>query len=178
MRPFSCKVKLIDDVTEDDLDKAADEATLGLDEAERAKIEKSVAVINAVYGAPARLEALAADIFAHWETRSEEMRKFIGSPGKAFIVGATREICANLYDEIVKLKPEWHHDADDKGVIKVVYSGKAQDVMPGARHVRRDGQNKVIQKRLRDAEDELQIVLVQKHDADRFRRASAAYALP
>ncbi|GAA1022535.1 MULTISPECIES: type I restriction endonuclease subunit R [Amycolatopsis] len=158
--PRLVKVKLIDDVTEDDLDKAADEATLGLDEAERAKIEKSVAVVNAVYGAPARLEALAADIVAHWETRSEEMRKFIGSPGKAFIVGATREICANLYDEIVKIKPEWHHDAVDKGVIKVVYSGTAQDVLPVARHVRRDGQNKVIQKRLRDAEDELQIVLV------------------
>ncbi|ATY13540.1 type I restriction endonuclease subunit R [Amycolatopsis sp. AA4] len=158
--PRLVKVKLIDDVTEDDLDKAADEATLGLDEVERAKIEKSVAVINAVYGAPARLEALAADIVAHWETRSEEMCKFIGSPGKAFIVGATREICANLYDEIVKLKPEWHHDAVDKGVIKVVYSGTAQDVVPVARHVRRDRQNKVIQKRLRDAEDELQVVLV------------------
>ena len=49
-------------VTEEDLDDAADEATTGLDDVERAQIEKSVAVINAVYGAPARLEALAADI--------------------------------------------------------------------------------------------------------------------
>ena len=145
------------DVSEEDLDRAADEATLGLDEVERAKIEKSVAVINAVYGAPARLEALAADIVQHWETRSEQMRKFIGSPGKAFIVGATREICAHLYDEIIKLKPDWHNDAVDKGVIKVVYSGSAQDVMPVAKHVRRD---KVIQKRLRDADDKLQIVIV------------------
>jgi type I restriction enzyme R subunit len=148
---------LTKDVSEEDLDRAADEATLGLDEVERAKIEKSVAVINAVYGAPARLEALAADIVQHWETRSEQMRKFIGSPGKAFIVGATREICAHLYDEIIKLKPDWHNDAVDKGVIKVVYSGSAQDVMPVAKHVRRD---KVIQKRLRDADDKLQIVIV------------------
>jgi len=154
------KVALAKDVSEEDLDRAADEATAGLDEVERAKIEQSVVVINAVYGAPARLASLAGEIVAHWEARSGEMRKFIGSPGKAFIVGATREICARLYDEIVTLRPEWHHDAVDKGVIKVVYSGSVQDVIPVAKHVRREGQNKVIQKRLRDAEDELQIVIV------------------
>jgi len=158
--PRLIKVGLTKDVSEEDLDRAADEATVGLDEVERAKIEQSVAVINAVYGAPARLEALAADIVEHWETRSQQMRKFVGSPGKAFIVCATREICAQLYEEIVRLKPDWQHEAVDKGVLKVVYSGLAKDTELVARHVRRDGQNKVIQKRLRDADDELQIVLV------------------
>jgi len=158
--PRLVKVGLTEGVSEDDLDKAADEVTIGLDEVERTQIEKSVAVINAVYGAPARLEALAADIIEHWQTRSEEMRKFISSPGKALIVGATREICANLYEEIIKIQPGWHDDAVDKGVIKVVYSGSVQDKGVVARHVRRDGQNKVIQARLRDAENELQIVIV------------------
>ncbi|MFH5229979.1 type I restriction endonuclease subunit R [Antrihabitans spumae] len=158
--PRLIRVGLAKDVTDDDLDKAADEATLGLDDIERAQIEKSVAVINAVYGAPERLATLAADIVSHWDTRSEEMRKFIESPGKAFIVGATREICANLYDEIVKLRPDWHDDAVNEGVIKVVYSGSAQDKGPVAKHVRRDGQNKVIQKRLKDPNDPLQIVIV------------------
>jgi type I restriction enzyme R subunit len=158
--PRLIKVTLVQGVSEDDLDQAADEATLGLDDVERAQIEKSVAVINAVYGAPERLAALANDIVTHWAIRSEEMRKFISAPGKAFIVGATREICANLYGEIIKLRPDWHDDAVDKGVVKVVYSGSPQDQDPVAKHVRRDAQNKVIQKRLRDAEDELQIVLV------------------
>ncbi len=158
--PRLIKVGLTKGVSEEDLDKAADEATVGLDEVEREQIEKSVAVINAVYGAPARLEALAADIVEHWETRSGEMRKFISSPGKAFIVGATREICAELYEQIIKIRPDWHNDAIDKGVIKVVYSGSAQDQGIVAKHVRRDGQNKVIQKRLRDADDELQVVIV------------------
>ncbi len=158
--PRLIKVGLASEVSEDDLDHAADEATVGLDDVERARIEKSVAVINAVYGAPARLEALAADIVKHWETRSEEMRKFLSSPGKAFIVGATREICARLYDEIVKIRPHWHSGAEDMGVIKVVYSGSAQDQPPVSNHVRRDGQNKVIQARLRDADDDLQIVIV------------------
>jgi type I restriction enzyme R subunit len=158
--PRLIKVGLTKGVSEDDLDKAADEATTGLDEVERAQIEKSVAVINAVYGAPARLEALAADIVQHWANRSAEMRKFISSPGKALIVGATREICANLYEEIIKIQPDWHDNAIDKGVIKVVYSGSAQDQGAVAKHVRRDGQNKVIQARLRDAENDLQIVIV------------------
>jgi type I restriction enzyme R subunit len=158
--PRLIKVTLAEGVTEQDLDNAADEATLGLDDVERDQVEKSVAVINAVYGAPDRLAVLAEDIVTHWEIRSQEMRKFIGAPGKAFIVGATREICAQLYEEIIKLRPHWHDDAIDKGIVKVVYSGSAQDHGLVVKHVRRDAQNKVIQKRLRDPDDELQIVLV------------------
>lgn len=158
--PRLVSVKFARDVSDDDLDAAADEASTGLDEVEREKIEKSVAVINAVYGAPARLEALAKDILVHWDLRSEALKPFIESPGKAFIVGATREICANLYEEITKLRPEWHADAIDKGVIKVVYSGSASDTGLVAKHVRREALNKTIQKRLKDAEDSLQVVIV------------------
>lgn len=164
--PRLVKVGLVRDVTEEDLDRAADEATVGLDEVERAQIEKSVAVINAVYGAPARLRALAADIVEHWANRSAELLKFISSdepeagPGKAMIVGGTREICANLYDEITKLRPGWHSEALDQGVIKVVYSGTAGDQPPVSQHVRRSSENKVIQKRLRAPADELQLVIV------------------
>jgi type I restriction enzyme, R subunit len=158
--PRLAKVGWAKDFSEDDLDHAVDEATLGLDDVERAQIEKAVAVINAIYGAPERLAALASDIVEHWQARSGEMRKFISSPGKAFIVGATREICASLYEEIIKLRPEWHGDTIDEGVIKVVYSGSPQDQGLVAQHVRREGQNKRIQQRLRDAEDKLQIVIV------------------
>ena len=145
---------------EDDLDEAAKEPTLGLDDVERAQVEKSVAIINAIYGAPERLAKLAEDIVTHWEARSDAMRPFIDCTGKAFIVGATREICARLYEQIITLRPEWGHDSVDKGVIKVVYSGSAQDSELIAKHVRREGQNKTIQKRLRDPDDELQIVIV------------------
>jgi type I restriction enzyme R subunit len=158
--PRLVTVKLTKGVSEADLDLAADEATAGLDEVEREQIEKSVAVINAVYGAPARLAALAADIVSHWEVRSGGMRKFISAPGKALIVGATRQICADLYDEIIKIRPHWHHGSIDKGVIKVVYSGSVQDQGNVATHVRRDGENKAIQQRLRDVDDDLQLVIV------------------
>ena len=159
--PRLITVKLTGEVTEEQLDLAADEATVGLDQVEREKIEQSVAVINAVYGAPARLAELASDILQHWDARSAAMRPFIESPGKAMIVCSTREICADLYEQIIKLRPDWHDDAVDAGVIKVVYSGSASDKEPVIKHVRREGQNKVIQGRLKDAEDPLQLVIVQ-----------------
>ncbi|MBI2699336.1 MAG: type I restriction endonuclease subunit R [Mycobacterium sp.] len=158
--PRLAKVGWAAGVGEADLDQAAKEATLGLDDVERAQVEKSVAVINAIYGAPARLAKLAEDIVTHWEARSAAMRPFIDCAGKAFIVGATREICARLYEEIVRLRPDWGHESVDKGVVKVVYSGSAHDSALIAKHVRREGQNKRIQKRLRDPDDELQIVIV------------------
>lgn len=158
--PCLIKVGLTSGVSDEDLDRAADEVTSGLDEVERARIEKSVAVINAVYGAPDRLRALAADLVEHWENRSSQLIKFIGAPGKALIVGGTREICANLYEEISNLRPGWHSDALGQGKIKVVYSGTAQDKPPVSQHVRRSAENKTIQQRLRDPDDDLQLVIV------------------
>jgi len=158
--PRLIKVLLADAVTEEQLDSAADEVTEGLDDAERARIEQGVAVVNAVYGAPARLTALAEDLVTHWEQRSEQMRPFIGGPGKAMIVGGTREICANLYTAITALRPDWHSEDLTRGRIKVVYSGTPSDPSPVVEHVRRDSQNKQIKERLKQPDDELEIVIV------------------
>lgn len=43
------------------------------------------------------------------------------------IVTMSRRIAVDLYDEIIRLKPEWHSDDDDKGVIKVVMTGSSSD---------------------------------------------------
>ncbi|WP_437585093.1 type I restriction endonuclease subunit R [Paramicrobacterium sp. CJ85] len=158
--PRLIKVGLAEGVDEDQIDELADEVTLGLDDAERARIEQGVAVINAVYGAPERIEALAEDLVTHWEERRDRMREFVSSPGKALIVGGTREICAKLYDAIVALRPEWHSDALDRGVIKVVYSGVPSDPELIRTHVRKDSQNAAIKERLKDADDELELVIV------------------
>ncbi len=158
--PRLIKVAFADDATEEDIDRAADEYTLGLDDSERARLEASVAVVNAVYGAPDRIETLAADLVRHWEERRERMKPFLESPGKALIVGGTREICARLYSAIIALRPDWHSDALDSGRIKVVYSGSASDQPPVSEHVRRDSENKTIKARLKNADDELELVIV------------------
>ncbi len=161
------KVKLSGGLTAEDLDRVADETVHGLDEAERSRIEKSVLVINAIYGAPERLRTLAADIVEHWEKRRAAIEPALRDGdegpvphGKAMIVGATREICANLYAEIVKLRPQWHSNDLDKGVIKVVYSGNATDLPPIRDHVRRSSENDVVKRRLTEVDDELELVIV------------------
>ncbi|MBS1905482.1 MAG: type I restriction endonuclease subunit R [Actinobacteria bacterium] len=158
--PRLLKVGFAAGASEEDIDRAADEYTVGLDDTERAQLEASVAVVNAVYGAPARIERLAKDLVTHWEERRARMLPFIESPGKALIVGGTREICARLYDAIVALRPDWHSDALDAGKIKVVYSGSATDQPPVSDHVRRDSENAAIKKRLKDPGDELELVIV------------------
>jgi type I restriction enzyme R subunit len=76
-------VDLPADVAPEVIDERADELTAGLDEAERERIKRAVAVMNGLYGAPERLKKVAADLVAHWEARSTQMRKFIDGPGKA-----------------------------------------------------------------------------------------------
>src|SRR5690606_3905260 len=142
-------------------DERADTVTAGLDDAEKARIQRAVAVMNAVYGAPDRLRTLAADLVAHWETRSQQMRKFIDGPGKGMIVCATRDICARLYDEIIQLRPEWHSDADDLGEAKVIYAGGPEAVPHVRTHVRRPAQLKAVRRRATDPDDELELIIVQ-----------------
>ncbi|MDF8263739.1 type I restriction endonuclease subunit R [Luteipulveratus flavus] len=158
--PRLIKVERKGDLDDESLDAAADEATAGLDDAERTKVEQSVAVLNAVYGTPARLATLADDFVAHWEARRERMRPFIGADGKAMIVCATRQICADLYDAITALRKDWHSDDISKGVIKVVYSGDPSDTGAVKKHVRRPSENATIKQRLKDVDDELEIVIV------------------
>lgn len=57
----------------------------------------------------------------HFPTRTETF------PGKAMIVAMSREICVDLYNAIVAIKPEWHNDDPAKGAIKIVMTGSASD---------------------------------------------------
>lgn len=153
------------DVSEDVIDAAADEATEGLDAIEREKVERSVAVINELYGHPDRIRQLAADLLTHWEQRKAAMLPQIEIGGKAMVVCATREIAARLYEEIVTQRREagddtWHSDAIEGGKVKVVYSGTTTDPDPISRHVRRGHEQQAIQKRIKTADDELEIVIV------------------
>ena len=63
----------------------------------------------AVVGAKDRLEEVAADLVAHWEQRSASL------VGKAMVVCMSRQICVDLYDEIIRLRPDWHSADPSKG---------------------------------------------------------------
>lgn len=118
-------------------------------------------------GAKARLETLAAKIVEHYEARSEVI------DGKAMIVCMSRDICMNLYDEIIALRPAWHDEDDSKGRIKVVMDanvGKKRHAETDADYVERTertkyhGRTKARREKLADRiksfEDPLQLVIV------------------
>ena len=53
-------------------------------------------------GAEPRIASVAADLVAHFEERNN------AQDGKAMVVAMSREICVHLYNEITKLRPDWH----------------------------------------------------------------------
>ncbi len=72
------------------------------------------ATLESLVGIDSRLKGVAQDFISHFENRLEKLE------GKAMIVCMSRQICVDLYAQIIKLRPHWHHDEDDKGTIKVV----------------------------------------------------------
>lgn len=143
------------------LDDAAEELTRDLDDTEKARIQQRAAALETVYGAPQRLQRLAQDLVRHWEDRRESMHSQIGVPGKAMVVCATRVVAARLYEQIAALRPDWATDDDRTGKVKVIYSGTPGEGGEVAPHLRRPSQNRALQERLKDPEDELEIAIVQ-----------------
>lgn len=109
---------------------------------------------EAVVGSEGRLKQVAKDMVAHFEERTK------GSKGKAMFVAMSRRIAVELHDEIVKLRPEWYHKDDDKGVIKVIMTGSSSDELNWQEHIRNKKKRTDIGNRLKDPEDELKIVIV------------------
>ena len=76
------------------------------------------------------------------------------------IVTATRSIAARLYDEIIALRPDWHDDSDAKGRIKAVYTANPSDPEQIKAHMRRPSAIAAVKQRVKDPDDELEIVIV------------------
>lgn len=159
--PRLIPLERIQGITDEDIDDAAAEILADIEDEDREKAQRSVAVLNTVYGSDQRLSTLAQDFIRHWEDRRENMRQFIGGPGKAMIVVQTRDIAANLYEKIVELRPDWHSGDDLAGKVKVIYSGAASDPAHLQKHIRNQARMDAIKDRMKDADDELEIAIVQ-----------------
>ncbi|MGF0168766.1 type I restriction endonuclease subunit R [Streptomyces koyangensis] len=158
---------LDEDVDPTTIDEEADRITDGLDDTERRRVEQAVATMNAMYGAPARVRDLAADLVEHWEGRRELMQPFVGvsetggATGKAMVVCATREICVRVYDALRELRPEWHGDEVDKGAMKIVFSSNSRkDPDHLLAHALSDSRRKTVINRAKDPDDELELLIV------------------
>jgi type I restriction enzyme R subunit len=110
--------------------------------------------LEALIGSENRLKNIAKDIVTHFEARQEVF------DGKAMIVAMSRRIAVKLYTEIIKIKPEWHSDDLNKGVIKVVMTSASSDGPEIARHHTTKQQRKTLADRMKSPDDELKLVIV------------------
>jgi len=120
----------------------------------RDRLKTRWARVEAIVGARKRIEQVAADIVSHWEARRGAIA------GKAMIVCMSRRICAELYDEIVKLRPGWHSDNDTLGTVKVVVTGSAADGPELAQHTRSKQAMTALKARAKNPDDPLELVIV------------------
>lgn len=132
----------IEDITEDDA------------QSEQERLKRKWSTVEALVGSKKRLEMVAADLVKHFEDRVEAM------DGKAMIVCMSRRICVALYDQIIKLKPEWHSTDDRIGMVKVVMTGSASDPQEWQPHIGNSARRDLLAKRAKAANDPLRLVIV------------------
>ncbi len=105
-------------------------------------------------GTDERLQRLAEDFVQHFEQRSALVES------KAMLVTMSRQICVKLYEKITALRPEWHSNDVNEGVIKIVMTGSADDSDEIQRHIYSAQDKKLLERRFKDPDDPLKIVIV------------------
>jgi type I restriction enzyme R subunit len=146
------KITLSDEGKE--LVKELDSELKNQDLSETQKAKAKWTQLEALIGSENRVKEVAKDIVTHFESRQEVF------DGKGMIVAMSRRIAARLYEEIIKLKPEWHNDDLDKGVIKVVMTASSSDGPLMAKHHTTKQQRRELANRMKDVNDELKLVIV------------------
>ena len=136
------------------IDPDFEEATEGEEIERKERLKTKWAQLEAVVGAESRLKQVAEDIVSHFGRRLEALE------GKATVVCMSRRICVDLYNEITRLRPDWHDDDDDRGAIKIVMTGSASDPTEWQRHIRNKPRRETLANRFRDPADRFQVVIV------------------
>ncbi len=144
----------LDDNEKPMLDDEVAELTEDEAEGEQERLKRRWASIEAVVGTEKRLRLVAGDLVEHFESR------VVGMEGKAMVVCMSRRICVALYGEIIKLRPEWHSDDDESGVLKVVMTGAASDPKDWQQHIGGKARRELLAKRIKDPDDALRLVIV------------------
>ena len=124
----------------ENIDRDFEEVTEGEEEEVKNKLKTKWAALEALVGTKERLETIARDIVEHFEERCKVLE------GKGMIVCMSRRICVDLYNEIIRLRPHWHSDDLDKGVIKIVMSGNPSKTREFLSHLYTKSQIKRLKK--------------------------------
>jgi len=144
----------LDESEKPKIDPDFEDVTEGEEQTTKEKLKSKWAQLEAMVGSEKRQALVAQDILQHFDNRLAALE------GKGMIVCMSRRICAELYKQIIKLRPEWHSDNDHEGKIKVVMTGSASDSADLQPHIRSKKGRDAIANRLRDPNDPLKLVIV------------------
>lgn len=136
------------------IDEEFEELTESDEVSNRQQLRAKWTRLEAIVGNPNRIQKIAEDLIYHFEQRNAVL------DGKAMIVCMSRRICVELYDAIIKIRPLWHSDDDDKGTIKVIMTGSSSDTLAMQPHIRNKAKRKAIGDRLKNPTDSLKLVIV------------------
>jgi len=144
----------LDEAAKPRLDTDFEEITEGEEQEHKEKLKTKWAALEAIVGSGKRVRLIAQDLVTHFEQRLEAMN------GKALVVCMSRRICVEMYDALVKLRPDWHHEDDAEGAIKVVMTGSATDRLEWQPHIRNKARREALANRFKDPNDPLKVVIV------------------
>ncbi|MBU4255481.1 MAG: type I restriction endonuclease subunit R [Acidobacteria bacterium] len=136
------------------IDPEFEEITEGEEESEKQKLRTKWAALEAMVGTEKRVALVAEDLVNHFDDRFRAM------DGKAMVVCMSRRICVDMYNAIIKLRPDWHSEEDGKGVVKIVMSGSASDRIEWQPHLRNKPGREALAKRFKDTGDSMKMVIV------------------
>ncbi len=136
------------------IDEEVDELAEDEEESQQAKLKSRWAALEKVVGAEPRIASVAADLVAHFKERGK------AQTGKAMVVGMSRDICVHLYNEIIKLRPDWPSADPELGAIKIVMTGSASDKALLRPHIYSAQVKKRLEKRFKKPDDPLRMVIV------------------
>jgi len=75
------------------------------------------------------------------------------------VVCMSRRICVDLFDEIVRLRPDWG-GSDETSRVRVVMTGSPTDLPEWQRHIRNKERRRRLAEQFKDPKDPFQIVIV------------------
>jgi type I restriction enzyme R subunit len=147
------KIKLLES-EKPKLDPEFEELTEGEEVEKKEKLKSKWARLEAMVGSEKRITLIAKDVVEHFEARLDAI------DGKGMFVSMSRRIAVELYDEIIKLRPNWHNDDINKGFIKVVMTGSASDPANYQKHIHNKEERELLASRMKNPKDELKFVIV------------------
>jgi len=144
----------LDEEEKPKVDEEFEDVTEGEEEMVKSKLRSKWARLEAMVGAEHRLDLVARDIVNHFENRLSAME------GKGMVVCMSRRICVDLYNAIIKLRPEWHSSDDESGFLKVIMTGSATDPTDWQQHIRNKSRRESLANRFRNPQEGFKLVIV------------------